>query len=279
MEIISILGSSKETVAATSLDLNDSLGLKVRCYHNLDTLLKESKPDAVSICTPNSLHYEQILKILNKKIPIFCEKPLFWNKEDNYNFFLKKLKALTDHPHRAIFVNTSSASYIKSIENLIPLSKNINSFSFNFSTKGKNKYLDIAEDLLPHGLSMLIELLGCHEMTSFNQEYSEHSYHCNFCYSGCKVDFNFQEGGLFNKEFQFSINKDKYVRVQNKSLKNYEVFLDCINQCIKIKIDDPFEVYASRFVDFCINKPSLDQDKFNQSSHNLTLMAKILLRI
>ena len=50
------------------------------------------------------------------------------------------------------------------------------------------------------------------------------------------------------------------------------------NLNIKIKIDDPFEVYASRFVNFCLNKSSLAEDEFNQSSHNLTLMAKILLR-
>ena len=247
-------------------------------YDNLDVLLKKSKPNAVSICTPNALHYEQILKILNNKIPIFCEKPLFWNKKDNYKIFLEKLKVIADHPNRAIFVNTSSASYIQSIENLLPTSKKISSFNFSFITKGNNKYLDIAEDLLPHGLAMLIELLGCHDISSFKQEYSEDSYQCNFYYSSCKVNFNFKEGKLLKKEFLFSINKDKYVRIQNKRLNNYEVFLDCISQNIKIKIDDPFEVYASRFVNFCLNKSSLAEDEFNQSSHNLTLMAKILLR-
>ena len=278
VDVISILSSSKETGRVTSVDLNDSLGLKVSYHDNLDVLLKKSKPNAVSICTPNALHYDQILKILNNKIPIFCEKPLFWNKKDNYQIFLEKLKVIADHPNRAIFVNTSSASYIQSIENLLPSSKKISSFNFSFITKGNNKYLDIAEDLLPHGLAMLIELLGYHDISSFKQEYSEDSYQCNFYYSTCKVNFNFKEGKLLKKEFLFSINKDKYVRIQNKRLNNYEVFLDCISQNIKIKIDDPFEVYASRFVNFCLNKSSLAEDEFNQSSHNLTLMAKILLR-
>ena len=252
--------------------------MKVSYYDNLDVLLKKSKPNAVSICTPNALHYEQILKILNNKIPIFCEKPLFWNKTDNYQIFLEKLKVIADHPNRAIFVNTSSASYIQSIENLLPSSKEISSFNFSFITKGNNTHLDIAEDLLPHGLAMLIELLGYHDISSFKQEYSEDSYKCYFYYSTCKVHFNFKEGKLLKKEFLFSINKDKYVRIQKKRLNNYEVFLDCISQNIKIKIDDPFEVYASRFVNFCLNKSSLAEDEFSQSSHNLTLMAKILLR-
>ena len=278
VEVNSILSSSKVTGKATSQDLKDSLGLKVNYYDDLDMLLNKSMPDAVTICTPNELHYEQILKVLDKDIPIFCEKPLFWNKQDNYKAFLKKLKVISDHPNRAIFVNTSGASYIKSIKNLLPLSKDLNSFNFNFITQGNNKYIEIAEDLMPHGLAMLIELFGCHDITSFKQEYSENAYKCNFYYSGCKVNFDFKEGKLFKKEFVFSVNEEKYVRIQNRSLKNYEVFLDCISQNRKIKIDDPFEVYASKFINFCKNVSNLQKDEFNESSHNLNLMAKILLK-
>ena len=277
VEVNSILSSSKVTGKATSQDLKDSLGLKVNYYDDLDMLLNKSMPDAVTICTPNELHYEQILKVLDKKIPIFCEKPLFWNKKDNYKAFSKKLKVISDHPNRAIFVNTSGASYIKSIKNLLPLSKDLNSFNFNFITQGNNKYIEIAEDLMPHGLAMLIELFGCHDITSFKQEYSENAYKCNFYYSGCKVNFDFKEGKLFKKEFVFSVNEEKYVRIQNRSLKNYEVFLDCISQNRKIKIDDPFEVYASRFINFCTNVSNFQKDEFNESSYNLNLMAKILL--
>ena len=277
VEVNSILSSSKVTGKATSQDLKDSLGLKVNYYDDLDMLLNKSMPDAVTICTPNELHYEQILKVLDKKIPIFCEKPLFWNKKDNYKAFSKKLKVISDHPNRAIFVNTSGASYIKSIKNLLPLSKDLNSFNFNFITQGNNKYMEIAEDLMPHGLAMLIELFGCHDITSFKQEYSENAYKCNFYYSGCKVNFDFKEGKLFKKEFIFFVNEEKYIRIQNRSLKNYEVFLDCISQNRKIKIDDPFEVYASRFINFCTNVSNFQKDEFNESSYNLNLMAKILL--
>ena len=277
VEVNSILSSSKATGKVTSQDLNDSLGLKVDYYDDLNILLNKSMPDAVAICTPNELHYEQILKVLDKKIPIFCEKPLFWNKQDNYKAFLKKLKVISDHPNRAIFVNTSGASYIKSIKNLLPLAEDINSFNFNFITQGDSKYIEIAEDLMPHGLAMLIELFGFHDITSFKQEYSENTYKCNFYYSGCKVNFDFKEGKLFKKEFIFSVNEERYVRIQNQSFKNYEVFLDCISQSRKIKIDDPFEVYASRFIDFCTNLSNFQKDEFNESGHNLNLMAKILL--
>tara|TARA_B110000483_G_scaffold228684_1_gene291775 strand:- start:423 stop:1349 length:927 start_codon:yes stop_codon:yes gene_type:complete len=277
VQITSILSSSFESGQATAESLSNSLGLRVQHYDNLDLLLEKSMPNAVSICTPNDLHYEQILKILSKNIPIFCEKPLFWNKEDSYVDFSEKLNIIKGYPNRSIFVNTSSATYIESIEDLLPLQKNINSFNFNFVTKGNNKFLDIAEDLMPHGLAMLIELLGCHKITSYKQKYSVNSYQCSFFYSKCKVSFKFKEGKLLKKEFQFSINDDKYIRIQNNSLHNYEVFLDCISQSIKVKIDDPFEVYISRFLNFCQDGSSFTEDQFDTSSHNLNLMAKILL--
>ena len=258
--------------------MKDLYNINTSYYTNLDTLINESKPNAISICTPPELHYNQIVQILDNGIPIFCEKPLFWNKEDSYKTFLKKLKVISDHPHRAIFVNTSGASYIKSIKTLLPLAKKIYSFNFKFVTHGNNKYIEIAEDLLPHGLSMLIELFGCHDIYSFKQEYSENTYKCNFYYSGCPINFEFKEGKLLKKEFLFSVNEEKYVRIQKGRLKNYEVFLECIAQNKKIKIEDPFEIYASRFINFCTNASNLQKDEFIESSHNLNLMAKILLK-
>jgi hypothetical protein len=276
VNVHSILGSSVNSVNQTAQDLNASLGLNVNCFSNLNTLLQKFPPDAISICTPNVLHYEQIIKVLNKNIPIFCEKPLFWDEADDYKSFKKKLKVISDHPNRAIFVNTSSACYLRAIVKYLPPNKEINSFSFTFRTNGKHTFQGIAEDLLPHGLSMLIELLGCHEITSLNQNFCETTYECNFIYSGCKVNFIFQEGRYIKKEFKFSINSDKYVRIQNKSLSDYRVHLDCINQHKRLLLNDPFEDYASRFIDLFFSKSEIKNDEFNEASHNLTLMAKML---
>ena len=49
-----------------------------RIYESLDKFLsKESnKLDAIAVLTPTPNHYETILKIIKKNIPIICEKPL-----------------------------------------------------------------------------------------------------------------------------------------------------------------------------------------------------------
>ena len=278
VEINSILSSSEVTGKATSKDLRDSLGLEVDYYNDLDLLLNQSSPEAVVISTPNKFHYEQILKVLDKKIPIFCEKPLFWNTENSYSDFLKKLKVLSNHPNRALYVNTSSAYYIESIKNQLPLVNDISSFSFDFTTQGNKRYLEIPEDLLPHGLAMLIELLGCHEIVDFKQVYSENAYKCNFFYNGCAISFKFEEGVLSKKEFVFCVNDNRFVRIQKGGLNNYEIFLDYISQNKIIKIEDPFKVYAERFLRSCVYNSKNQNDRFLESSHNLKLMANILLK-
>ena len=252
--------------------------MDVDYYDDLDLLLDQSSPEAIVISTPNNFHYEQILKVLEKKLPIFCEKPLFWDKKDSYKIFVKKLKFISEHPNRAIFVNTSSANYIESIKNLFPCKEDIHSFNLDFITHGNNEYLDIAEDLLPHGLAMIIELFGCHEITSFKQEFSNSTYYCNFSYFGRLISFNFKEGKLYKKKFMFTVNDRKFVRVQKGRFKNYEIFLNDISQNSKIKIEDPFEVYASRFLSFCTNNSNNQNDGFLEASHNLNLMAKILIK-
>ena len=50
---------------------------KVKWFENIDELLMQDKiPDGVIIATPNQLHKEHTLKILNQKIPVLLEKPI-----------------------------------------------------------------------------------------------------------------------------------------------------------------------------------------------------------
>ncbi len=48
-------------------------------YNSLETLLKESKPDIVNICTPNGLHEEQTRLALEAGCHVICEKPIGLN--------------------------------------------------------------------------------------------------------------------------------------------------------------------------------------------------------
>jgi len=48
----------------------------VPLFSDFDQMLRTTKPDIVSICTPPSLHLSQCLTALNRGCHVFCEKPM-----------------------------------------------------------------------------------------------------------------------------------------------------------------------------------------------------------
>jgi predicted dehydrogenase len=50
-------------------------------YDSLDSFFSKSDVDAVYIATPHTLHYEQAVECLNKRIPVLCEKPIAINSQ------------------------------------------------------------------------------------------------------------------------------------------------------------------------------------------------------
>ncbi len=50
--------------------------LNIPVYNSIEYLIKQNKPDAVIIATPNSLHEKQTIKFLKLKIPVLLEKPI-----------------------------------------------------------------------------------------------------------------------------------------------------------------------------------------------------------
>lgn len=55
--------------------LKTAFSLDVQCHASLESLLL-NKPDAVVVCTPNSLHYPQTMAALKARCHVLCEKPM-----------------------------------------------------------------------------------------------------------------------------------------------------------------------------------------------------------
>ena len=66
-----------------------------KAYHNIDSLFKNEKVDAVDVCTPNKQHEKDILFSLKNNKHVICEKPFVLNfkvfKKINYLAQKKKL--------------------------------------------------------------------------------------------------------------------------------------------------------------------------------------------
>ena len=245
----------------------------------MNQLIDESKPNAISICTPADLHYEQLCMIIKKGIPIFCEKPLFWNKNISLDELNRKIDFLSSYENKTVFVNTSNTYFIESIQSELPKKELIKKFIFRFHTNGKFRGEDIAYDLLPHSLSILIKILGKNILTKIEKNISHNNYQCSFKYGNCFVKFDFSESASILKELSFHINEKSYMRVQKGGYEKYQVFLKDVNSNKLIKTEDPFMCHMKKFIDSWESEKTLkNNDLFNESALNLKLMGQILLK-
>ena len=276
--VCAILGSSATSSIETSNILHKEYGIEAEPFYELSSLLKKSKLDAISICTPTPLHHSQLIEILDNNIPIFCEKPLFWDTNLSLQQFQKQLDQILSYKNRAIYVNTSNATLIEALSPSLDPSNTINRFNFKFHTNGNAQYFDIAIDLLPHAISMLIELIGIEEISSVQEKVNIDNYQCHFQYGGCTVNFSLSENKSSPQKLQFKIEEKEYIRIQKRDSHNYKIYLKDIGSGDIQEISDPLFIYISRFLEFCSLPVNKRKDAFNVDAHNLELMAKILLK-
>jgi predicted dehydrogenase len=75
-----------ELVAICDVKPKEELGLTnihEKYYQSLTELLKENPQiDVVNVCTPNGLHAEQCIEVINAGKHVVCEKPMALNKAD-----------------------------------------------------------------------------------------------------------------------------------------------------------------------------------------------------
>ncbi|MGI2328105.1 Gfo/Idh/MocA family protein [Planococcus sp. YIM B11945] len=70
LEVVAIVGRNAERVRAFA-----EKHAIPRFYIDADEMYAAEKPDIVSVCTPNSLHYGDVMKALENGCHVLCEKP------------------------------------------------------------------------------------------------------------------------------------------------------------------------------------------------------------
>ena len=140
----------------SKLDFIDNIvikKLKVKYYKKLNN--KINKCNLVCICSPTYTHLKYLKLLKNIKAKIIVEKPLITLNDFKkikinkflYENILKKRKVLCSYPIRF---------YAKEIKKIVKI-KQIKYLKFKYHTTGKNTYMDIPEDLLPHAISFIFE--------------------------------------------------------------------------------------------------------------------------
>lgn len=276
-EICAVLGSSDESATDAAQGLKGLLGIEPQPFSCLSALIDIAHPDAVSVCTAPHLHFEQIMTAFDHNLPVFCEKPLFWHHPIQQSEVQQKLANLEKHHNRRLFVNTSNATFIEHVIEMLGKPDLIDTFSFHFHTQGSYTGRDIGLDLLPHGLSLLLTLFNSVEVKDLTEQVDEHRYDCVFMSGQCQVKFSFQELRGGEKLLAFDINGRTFTRIQQGIGATYRVFLQDSETRVRFEVPDPFQVYIKRFLDYSHSDMVAREDAFEEAAMNLRLMANILL--
>ena len=278
-QICGVLTSSSKSAKNAASEINDIYGLNIAPYADLNKLITKSNPHAIHICTPDKYHFSSMVQAFEYNLPVFCEKPLFWNESICQEEVNKKLSIIENHPNRKIFMNTCNSSIIHQIKANIGSAQKITAFDLKFSTNGNKRFHNIATDLMPHGLSMLQELAGTSsKVKEFLANIGENKYFCRFKYNNINVSFEFSESLNSDKEMIFSINNKKYQRIQR--VKNQKIYVSVIDLDTKeiFNIVNPLEVFIKNFLRFCLNPNINKKDDFISIAWNTSLMSNLLLQ-
>ena len=76
VNVVAIVGTRDETVAAAAAELERQFGLDVRGYCDAEEMFRRESLDAVAICSPQQFHAQQMEAALAHKVHVLCEKPL-----------------------------------------------------------------------------------------------------------------------------------------------------------------------------------------------------------
>lgn len=274
-QVVAVMCSSILKADAVAEKLAKEFNMVTAAHDSLVDFLDEDL-DAVSICTPASLHIDYIKACFNENIPVFCEKPLFWSQGISPENVCTQLRALENHQNRCLFVNTSNTVFLDAIMQRVDKPEFYNNVCFEFYTTGRYIGMGIAQDLFPHGLSLLIHLLGDCELSNFTSNVFEHTFFCQFRYGECSVTFDFREDPRGPKHMRIGLNENFYSRVQVGQGSNYEVSFISDSTDEIIPAVDPFKIFISRFLDFVASKGARQDDAFYIGALNLSLMARCL---
>ncbi len=260
-----ILVKSDQSIKKTKLFFEKEFAYSPKITKDKDFFFSK-KIDFLYICSPPNSHLKFLLKAFNKKIPVFCEKPIFWNSKLNLEEFNETIKILESHKNKNFLVNTSNTYFLKSL--ILNIKEKIQKFKFVFHTNGSSKFKEISEDLLPHGLSLLIEIFGLSKIKEIKKITSESDVNYNFLYSGAKIEFEFKEDPSIEKKMIIQLNEHMFTRIQLGEGAGYRVSFKTKDGSIIDNFEDPFKVYSTLFFE--------GYRQHKKDFYNLKLMNQII---
>jgi predicted dehydrogenase len=166
-QVVAFAGRTRESVAKTADALKALFAFEGRGYCDVHEMLRNEKPDIVSVCSPPHMHKEHAIAALEGGAQVFCEKPMVWNKGASASAMLedarKMVKAAGD-AGRLLGLNTQYAAilpdYLAIYQKALGPLRQVNWVFMRMESKGSGgmkEYEEIWIDLASHPISLLLK--------------------------------------------------------------------------------------------------------------------------
>lgn len=181
--ISGVIGTHSNSLTETVSTLANEYGIHTQGYLTLNELLEKKNIDLLAISSPADTHLQYLEEALSKGLHVFCEKPLWWPAThcmelnwEQYEHKIHQLVALAKQKRCVLQLNTQ---WPYTLYNFFELSAaqlstpfKVEQFAMHLCPQSRG--IQMLIDGVPHGLSMLYQLVGKGDLTDIIVEKSAH---------------------------------------------------------------------------------------------------------
>lgn len=165
--VVGFLGSSEESVGRTQAALQEMLGVAIPGYTDFERLVSETRPVAVSVCSPHALHCQHVLQAVDAGVAVLCEKPLAWDEGKSHAEILLDARRMVAAAEKKQVLLALNAQYVAGLPAYMewyaqmrgPLDRP-RRYEAVMQSRGRGggaEYEDIWIDLGSHPLSLIVK--------------------------------------------------------------------------------------------------------------------------
>jgi hypothetical protein len=273
-KVISVLGTTEETSLQASTALR-KYGIEAQSYTDFDAMVSAEKPDSVAIASPSSTHYDYLLKCMDRRLHIFCEKPFIWGDTKDIRKRIEDIFEKAEEKRLTIAMNSQWPFSIDDYEGIcgeIRIEKK-NNFFVRMSPFSPGR--GMIPESVPHPLSLLYCRLGAGKIEKLNFELEkEGEMNIRFTYlletRACDVLIKLVHHKTPPRDFSFGFNEKIVAR--SLDLNHYDIYFNYGNKTLKIV--DPLELSVKDFME-AVQKKTEPLIGHHHILHNTSLLKEI----
>jgi predicted dehydrogenase len=277
--VTAVLASTPERSRAAAAALTKEFGTAVEGFGSLEERSAANISAAV-ICSPPENHLEAIDAFLGADKYVLCEKPLFWQEGLSTGAVAEICSRLTVRADGRLVVNTNNTWFPEAWFERHGKPDKLSKFGFHFYTNGPFRADAIGVDLLPHALSILLEILPGEYpesvLADIKKTVSDDRFACSFDYGGVKCDVDLRQDPGCVRALGFRIDDTSVERIQRVTDGEYNVYLAPAGQTgDALQVADPFEISIRRFVDGVAAGQRFDAE-MTRAGQVMTMMTELM---